>query len=1023
MGAKKFSAHLSSLTGANVTSGPPPSIDRLYTPVDITINGKKFPGTIDFVRTDPGSKVNTYDVKLANGQIEKDVQANRLEVSATSKTVGGVLFLDEAYDLKPSSEREGQAILAEIMAAAENHRDVLTIILAGYKEDIEKELFSYNVGMPSRFELITFDDFTEEDLLLEWKKKCSDDKWKCPAQIANVAARRLARGIGRKGFGNARELRQLYEKAVSEAKLRFLEDDSGAPPSFQMQDIIGLRPDRSTNPALDRVLTELDRMTGQKKVKKAMYSIVQLAESNYEHELKGERQDYIALNRVFIGNPGTGKTTVARLYGELLKCLNILSKGDVVYRTPKDFKGQAVGESERQTKAILEMAKGSVLIIDEAYGLNDQGYGKQVLDTIVESVTGKPGEDLAVIVAGYKADMNKMFTEQNPGLSRRFNAASPVEFEDFNDDELLEVVSGLCSKFEIRAPIATKIHAVKKLSQLRNLPHFGNAGAVETMVNDAKARMSERLRELRERSHSVVHAEQLEIVDFEHDDPNARQNPLDALEGLYEMDEIKKKMQDLGVQIRIRNQEGRQLAGLVGNWVFTGNPGTGKTTVAKSMAKILHGFGLLARNHVEITSGEDMSGEYVGQTKEKVQKLMEAARGGVFFIDEAYRMGIGPFGQEAMTKLLSMLTEDEYKDGKTVVILAGYNADIDEMFSRNVGLRSRFKDRLHFKDWSDSVSADFIVNQLKMAKPVGFAVKTEAGGDAVQQAKQLIEQKVGQLKQREGWANVRDLQENLLPAIISRRDVRLAGENAEPGMSALPDNAPTVLVSDIQAAFDQMIAERPLLQSPSENFFQDFSAPPMDMKFAGQARKPVVRRLNQQQNRESTDPGGQEGEYKEARRPRDQGVADADWEELQKAIDRSEEEELKKLEQNRQAEERASAEFAELERRRKELEAEQERLRQKAEQEKREEERRRALAELARKEAEAKRVRDEQQRLERERSARQEAERKAKELEERRQSKVRQIGLCEAGYAWYKVAGGYRCKGGTHYVSDQQIGF
>ena len=87
--------------------------------------------------------------------------------------------------------------------------------------------------------------------------------------------------------------------------------------------------------------------------------------------------------------------------------------------------------------------------------------------------------------------------------------------------------------------------------------------------------------------------------------------------------------------------------------------------------RVLHGFGLLASDHLEITSAMDLTGEYLGQTKEKVAKAMEAARGGVLFIDEAYELGAKGYGEEAITKLLSMLTEDDYMDGKTIVVMAG----------------------------------------------------------------------------------------------------------------------------------------------------------------------------------------------------------------------------------------------------------------------------------------------------------------------------------------------------------------
>lgn len=122
-----------------------------------------------------------------------------------------LLFIDEAYDLSPASSAVGKTILADIMSAAEEFRDTVTIILAGYKDDIDKELFAFNVGMASRFQTIPFEDFTEDELRQTWRSKCESSQWRCDDNVCTVASRRLARGIGRKGFSNAREVRSMFE--------------------------------------------------------------------------------------------------------------------------------------------------------------------------------------------------------------------------------------------------------------------------------------------------------------------------------------------------------------------------------------------------------------------------------------------------------------------------------------------------------------------------------------------------------------------------------------------------------------------------------------------------------------------------------------------------------------------------------------------------------------------------------------------------------------------------------------------
>jgi SpoVK/Ycf46/Vps4 family AAA+-type ATPase len=139
---------------------------------------------------------------------------------------------------------------------------------------------------------------------------------------------------------------------------------------------------------LGAALTELDNLVGVPEVKKSIRAIVEAMLCNYDKELQAQETDAICLNRVFVGNPGTGKTTVAKLYARILCAAGMLSKGDVVERTASDFMGVAVGESAQKTVNILKLSEGKVLVIDEAYNLFDSqskssgnaSHGKQVFD-------------------------------------------------------------------------------------------------------------------------------------------------------------------------------------------------------------------------------------------------------------------------------------------------------------------------------------------------------------------------------------------------------------------------------------------------------------------------------------------------------------------------------------------------------------------------------------------------------------------------------------------------------------------
>ena len=168
----------------------------------------------------------------------------------------------------------------------------------------------------------------------------------------------------------------------------------------------------------------------------------------------------------------------------------------VISKTPADFIGSALGESEKNTKAILNAAKGKALIIDEAYGLFPGGkgggggaadpYKTAVIDTIVAEVQSTPGEDRCVLLLGYKDQMVEMLDNSNPGLARRFPINDAFLFEDFDDEQLREILNLKLKAQGLDATDEAKDVAIHILSRLRDQPNFGNAGEVENLISRAK---------------------------------------------------------------------------------------------------------------------------------------------------------------------------------------------------------------------------------------------------------------------------------------------------------------------------------------------------------------------------------------------------------------------------------------------------------------------------------------------------------------------------------------------------------
>ena len=950
-GAKTFATEMAALTGSSKSVGPPPRPLRRGVNVEVDVGGKRYPAEV--VGIAPGKQF--FDVKFTDNTVEENVAEARVRPVGEGQAVGGVLFLDEAYDLDPANNADGRAILAEIMSVAEDHRETVTIILAGYKDDIERKLYAFNAGLPSRFQTVQFDDFSEEQLGQIWRSLGAKHGWRIGDDVSRVAAARVARGRGRKGFGNARSVRQMFERAIGEAKHRYV----GGEPTMMVEDVIGKEPTRENVPELDAVLRELEAMVGLGAVKRDLQALVELARSNYKRELAGLKVDDVPLNRLFLGGPGTGKTTVAALYGRLLRALRFLSSGELVSKTASDLVGAVVGESQQKTAALLEVAKGRVLLVDEAYVLDDQLYGKQALDTIVEKVSGGPGEDIAVVLCGYRAEMTKMLRDQNPGLARRFDVNFAVQFDDLSDNELLVVFSQLCRSAELRASFGVRLHAVSVLAKMKRLPNFGNVGAVKTLFADAKKRMTVRLRDHKDAPRQLT----VEDVDAS---AELTRDPLQTLERELAgrgFGDVERELRQLGERVRVRQREGRSIDGLVGNYIFTGAPGTGKTSVARTLGKVLFAYGLLAKPDVVETSAADLIGAFVGHSRKNVEEKMKAARGGVLFIDEAYGLGKGgAFTDEAVDQLVGMLTLPEYVGGKTVVILAGYRDEMHRMLAHNVGLKSRFTETIAFDDWTPARCAELVVKSLRNG-PVPFQLR-----DPVHCAAEL-ERTFATLLQRPGWGNARDAVQ-LASKITDARDNRVAH---------LPDGAaPDAIIEplDVEEACERVIEARPEAPLPDRVFARE------DVAVAS-ALPPTLKQTQKQEQKVEDEDVDNDVDDKV-----DEDVqVEAEWQDLHAQLGANAKEITSLLAQEQLTEaERVAAE----------------------EELKRLAELRRKLEELARLEA---------------------AERAAAEAvlqrERKRQAvvaKLRAMGVCEMGYAWLPVDGGFRCAGGSHYVAYGEVG-
>ncbi|KAL3919021.1 MAG: hypothetical protein SGILL_003962 [Bacillariaceae sp.] len=986
---------------------------------------------------DSGVRSNSVFVEIT-AQEAKDGGPDEFRKTIAS-AMGGVLFIDEAYDLDPVGDLKGKPIVNELLTLCENERDNISVILAGYEDDFEKKFFAYNEGLKSRFTSVTFDDFDETELATIWNSMRSKKKWAEEDGVCRVVVKRLCRSAGKKGFGNAREVRKRLEKATQEAMARLGNEFSQDKMMLQISDVIGEDP-RLSNEKLAKVRKEIDEKIGWKRIKDQVEELLRICGVNYGRELMGKPQLDVFLNRMFLGNPGTGKTTCAKLYGRLLKELGFLSNGDVISKTASDFVGEFIGQSQKNTNRILDSAKGKVLIIDEAYALNDGLFGTQVLDTLVEKVQGQPSDDMAVLLLGYEEQMLEMIRKQNPGLNRRFPKDQAFYFDDYDENELLEILELNAMRHEVKMTTGFRRKALEILAVQRKQPNFGNAGSVEILMKSAMVKTAERS----ENSEDLL-LDGCDIQDVGVERGEKEEDPLSILDKLYRMEEVKAKLQKMSMTWEVSKREGDEDPKL-GHFVFTGSPGkwvkeveyislcrqhltvaaicvfagTGKTTVARAIANVLFSLGLLPSNKIVETSALDLQANYLGQTSTKVEEAFQEANGGVLFIDEAYNLGVGPFGKEACDSVVAGMTSTKFKD--VVVVIAGYPKDIHEMLRSNSGLKSRFTHFFEFPDWkADDCVAFFDM----LATKNGFELK-----DGV---KDEIAKGCTKLMALDGWGNGRDVTQ-LWSDTKSTRDARVYSLAGFPGK--------TIEISDVEEAIRNMLSARNGPESKPDAWEASMNKTP---KFAfdhGDQCAPKTRAKTEEASKtdateETSDilPSEEQEEDEEQVETsapsamddgRDEGVPDDIWEELQRlkqeeeARQREYEEEQRRLEEFKKEQEELERLLKEQERLEAEKAAEIARLKAEAE----EEERRRLEEELRKLEEQRRREEERLRQLEADRRRREDMLRKQEEERRKLQAikeKLQQISPCPMGFSWFKQDSGWLCGGGGHYVSDDEL--
>ena len=452
---------------------------------------------------------------------------------------------------------------------------------------------------------------------------------------------------------------------------------------------------------------ELYSLIGLNNVKKEVQKLLRTVEFNQKRLSEGLPIQEQSLHSVFTGNPGTGKTTVARLLGRLLFDRGVLPGDEFKFIevSESDLIATHIGETAVQTQAILEKAKGGILFIDEAYTLNkgkssQHNFGLEAINTILKYMEDYRNE-IMIIFAGYTKEMEQFF-ETNPGLKSR--VPNTFLFEDYSGDEIVEM--GLKNLQKSSYQLEDESYYAMRVKQAysRSLDH-SNGRWIRNFNEHLMRALANRVVETQVDDYVTIINDDIDDVLLQ-GTQQPEENQKDALEQLQNLigiQKVKKQVEQfisLAELNKKREEQGAAVSEFSLHSLFLGNPGTGKTTVARIVGKILYQKGIIPQNKFIEVSRSDLVAGYVGQTAIKTQEVLKSALGGVLFIDEAYTLSNSNedrFGKEAIDEILKFM-EDHRRD--IVIIFAGYTKEMEEFLSVNSGLPSRIPNTFDFEDYT-----------------------------------------------------------------------------------------------------------------------------------------------------------------------------------------------------------------------------------------------------------------------------------------------------------------------------------
>lgn len=634
---------------------------------------------------------------------------------------GGILFFDNVQKLLPDSYSKNVNPLDKLFIEMDKWDNDPIVIMAGLPGGLE-EFLENNPAVRSRFKYLFRLQPLNAAEIYELTLRILRERYAISA-LSPAAADKLMRQIKHEvktkdeSFGNAHHARKKAEDLFT----AYIAHPSKVPGEIQEEDITGYVPaDRN----LEDILAELDEFIGMEGVKQAVREIAWEVQSNVMRRQRGLADtEKLSLHIVLTGNPGTGKTSIARKLGEIFEAIGFLDNSHVEEVDRSRMVSQYVGETPKLVDKLVDKAMGGILFVDEAYTLaptNESGtkdeQGTQALEKLMKRMEDDRGK-FVCIAAGYKTEMENLL-RVNPGMRSRFNRF--LHIDDYTPDELFRILETFVRKKNFRlseAAAKTARLAIRQIYEGRD-KNFANAREVRSLFEKMCTRQAERINRLPLGGQTDDVFLTFEPADIPYDSLSAisYEDCLKGLDSLVGLQRVKDEVVSMASLINMQVQRGETAAVQGSHYVFTGNPGTGKTSVARIMADVLKALGVVSRGQLVEADRSKLVAGFAGQTSIKTNQLIDSAMGGVLFIDEAYTLCSGEndaYGREALDTLLKRLEDDR---GRFVCIVAGYTQEMHRFIDANPGLKSRFTKTLHFDDYKPDELMQIFLNLAQRNK-------------------------------------------------------------------------------------------------------------------------------------------------------------------------------------------------------------------------------------------------------------------------------------------------------------------